>query len=59
LLGRQQRHLGDRAQVEPQRVERQLDAQVELRRLLLLGLALFVRRLLVLLSLDQLDRAFE
>jgi hypothetical protein len=59
LLGRQQRHPPDRAQVEPQRVERRLDAEVELRRLLLLGLRLFVRRVVEQLPLDQLERAFE
>src|SRR6266508_4352868 len=58
LLGRKQRHLADRAQVQPQRIERQLDAQVDLRRLLF-RLRLFVRGVLVLLPLDQLDRAFE
>jgi hypothetical protein len=62
LVSRQQRYLPDLAQVEAQRVERRLDGQVELRRLLRLRVwerGLRVRRLLVLLPLDQLDRAFE
>jgi hypothetical protein len=59
LVGRQQRHLGYLAQVEPQRVERRLDGQVELRRLLLLRLRLFVRRMLVLFSLDEVDAVVD
>jgi hypothetical protein len=62
LVGRQQRHLPDLAQVEPQGVERGLDGQVELRRRLRLVLDerwLLVRWLLVLLPLDQVDRPFD
>src|SRR6266540_3383755 len=61
LVGPQQRHLPDLAQVEAQRVERRLDRQVEVRRLLrvIWERGLLVRRLLVLLPLNQLDRAFE
>jgi hypothetical protein len=56
LVGGQQRHLADLAQVEPQRVERRLHGQVELRPLLLLGQRrLLVRRMLVCLALHQLD----
>jgi hypothetical protein len=62
LIGRQQRHSPDLAQVKPQGVERELDGQVELRRRLRLVLDerwLLVRWLLVLLPLDQVDRAFS
>ena len=60
LVGRQQRHLADLAQVEPQRVERRLDGEVELRRhLLLLDERLLVRRMLVLLALDELDAVID
>jgi hypothetical protein len=56
LVGRQQRDLADLAQVEPQRVERRLDAQVELRALLFFRRGeLLVRRMLVRLALQQLD----
>jgi hypothetical protein len=56
LVGREQRHLPDLAQVETQRVERRLDAEVELRPLLLfLRGELLVRRMLVRLALQQLD----
>jgi hypothetical protein len=56
MVGGQQRHLADLAQVEPQRVERGLDGEVELRALLLFGEGgLLVRRMLVVLSLHQLD----
>ena len=61
LVGGQQRHLADLAQVEAQRVERGLDREVELRRrLLVLGeRRLLVGRRLVLLALDQLDRVVD
>jgi hypothetical protein len=62
LVGRQQRHPADLTQVEPERVERRLDGQVEHRRrsrAALRNRRLLVRRLLVLLPLDQLDRAIE
>ena len=52
-VGRQQPHFPDLAQVEPQRVERRLDGQVQLRRRLVLDeRGLLVRRILVLLPLD-------
>src|SRR6266508_963667 len=57
-LGRKQRHLADRAQVQPQRIERQLDAQLDLRRPLL-RMRLFAPGLLVMLPLDPPDRPFE
>ena len=61
LVGGQERHLADLAQVEPQRVERRLDGEVELRRrLLLLGRAVrSCGQSLVLLALDQLDRVVD
>jgi hypothetical protein len=61
LVGGQQRHLPDLAQVEPQRVERRLDRQVELRRnlRLLLGRRLLVWRVLVMFPLDQLDAVVD
>jgi hypothetical protein len=60
LVGRQQGHFPDLAQVEAQRVERGLDGQVELRRLLrVVWRGLLMRRMLVLLPLNQLDRAFD
>src|SRR5437016_4309118 len=56
LVGGQQRHLPDLAQVEPERVERRLDAQVEFRALLLFRCGeLLVGRVLVGLTLHQLD----
>jgi hypothetical protein len=63
LVGGQQRHLADLAQVEPQRVERGLHGQVELGRLrvcvLLRKRRLLVRRMLVLLPLHELDRVID
>ena len=60
LVGRQERHLADLAQVEAQRVEGRLDRQVELRHLLLLGQRrLLVRRRLVLQPLHQLDAVVD
>src|SRR2546430_6947440 len=62
LVGRQQRHLPDLPQVEAQRVERRLHAQIEPRRRLRLVLGErrpLVRRILVLLALDQLDRTVD
>src|SRR5712691_7236257 len=59
LVGGQQRHLPDLAEIEAQRVERRLDAQVELRGLLLLRLRLFVRRMLVRLAFDELDAVVD
>jgi hypothetical protein len=56
LVGRQQRHLPDLAQVEAQRVERGLDGQVELRWLLRVVVwerGLLVRRMFVLLPLNH------
>jgi hypothetical protein len=60
LVSGQQRHLADLTQVEAQRVERRLDGEIELRALLLLGQRrLLVRRVLVLLPFDQLDRVVD
>ena len=60
LVGGEERHPADLAQVEPQRVERRLDGEVELRRvLLLLGERLLVRQRLVLLALDELDAVVD
>ncbi len=60
LIGGQERHLPDLAQVQPERVERRLDGEVELRPLLLLGQCrLLVRRVLVLLALHQLDAVVD
>src|SRR5439155_1737517 len=60
LVRGQQRDFPDLAQVEPQRVERGLDGEIELRPLLLLGQGrLFVRWMLVLLAFDQLDRVVD
>src|SRR5205085_1554448 len=60
LVGRQQRHLADLPQIEAKRVERGLDGEVELRPLLLLREGrLLVRRMLVRLPLDQLDRVVD
>ena len=61
LVGGQQRHLADLAQVEAQRVERRLDGEVELRRLFSSSAErrLLVRRVLVLLAFDQLDRVVD
>jgi hypothetical protein len=55
LVGGEQRHLADLAQVEPQRVQRRLDGEVQLGALLLLDDGLLVRRVLVLLAGDELD----
>src|SRR6266516_2444632 len=55
LVGGQQGHRADFAQIEPQRVEGRLDGEVELRRLrVLFGLRLLVRRVLVGLPFHQL-----
>ncbi len=62
LVGRQQRHLPDLPQVEAQRVERRLHAQIEPRRRLRLVLGqrrLLLRQALVPLAFDQLDRTVE
>ena len=60
LVRGQQRHFPDLPQVQAQRVERRLDGEVELRALLLLcQRGLLVRRMLVLLTLDQLDRVVD
>jgi hypothetical protein len=62
LVRRQQRHLPDLAQVEPQRVEARLDGEVELGRvlrLLLLDERPFVREALVVLALDELDAVVD
>src|SRR6266566_8277658 len=59
LIGGQERHLPDLAQVEPQRVERRLDREVELRRLDLLGQRLLMRQRLVLFALDELDAVVD
>ena len=57
----EERHLADLAQVEPQRVERRLDGEVELRRGLVFigGRRLLVRERLVLDAFDQLDRVVD
>ena len=58
LVGGEERHLADLAQVEAEAVEARLDGEVELRRrreLVFLRLRLLVRRRLVLLPFDQLD----
>ena len=61
LVGGQQRHLADLAQVETQRVERRLDGQVELGRALDLFLdeRLLVRQALVLLAFHELDAVVD
>ena len=60
LVGGEQRHLADLAQVEAEGVERGLDGEVELRRhLLLFDERLLVRRMLVLLALDELDAVVD
>src|SRR5829696_1544901 len=62
LVGRQQRHLPDLAQVEPQRVEARLDGQVELGRvlrLLLLDERPLVWKALVVLALDELHAVVD
>ncbi len=62
LVGREERHLADLAEVETERVERRLDGEVELgRRRHLLGRddRLLVRQRLVLLPLDELDRVVD
>src|SRR5204863_802605 len=61
LVGGQQRHLADLAQIEAQRVERGLDGQVELRGLdLFFGeVRLFVWGMLVRLALDELDAVID
>ena len=60
LVGGQERHLADLAQVEPERVERRLDREIELRRVLLLfDERLLVRKRLVLLALDELDAVVD
>ena len=61
LVGGQQWHFADLAEVEAQRVERGLDGQVELRWLLRVVWehGPLVRRMLVLFPRNQLDRAFD
>src|SRR5262249_4885079 len=62
LVSTQQRYLADVPQVEAQRVERRLHAQIEFRRRLRLVLGdrrLLMRRILVLLAFDQLDRTVD
>ena len=60
LIGGEQRHLADLAQIETERVERRLDRQVELRNhLLVLRGRLLVRRVLVLLALHELDPVID
>src|SRR4029079_16044514 len=62
LVGRQERHLADLAEVEPQGVEGRLDGEVELRcghGLLGRHDRLLVGQCLVLLSLDELDRVID
>src|SRR6184192_1269371 len=61
LVGGQQRHLADLAQIEAQRVERGLDGQVELRGLdLFFGeVRLFVWGMLVRLAFDELDAVID
>src|SRR6266567_3003803 len=57
LVGGQQRHLADLSEVQPKRIKRRLDSQVELRRALDLFFdeRLLVRQALVLLAFDELD----
>ncbi len=62
LVGGEQRNFSDLAQVEPQRVERRLDGEIELRRcndLVVLRHRLLVRRALVLLAFDELDAVLD
>jgi len=58
-VGGQQRHLPDLAQIQPQRIERRLDTEVELRCFLFLRLRLLVWRMLVRLALDELDAVVD
>jgi len=61
LVGGEERHLPDLAEVEPQGVERGLDGEVQLRCSRLLGGhdRLLVGQRLVLLAFDQLDRVVD
>src|SRR4051794_11174282 len=62
LVGGEERHLADLAQIEAEGVERRLDCEVELRcdgRFLVLGRRRLVRRRLVPLALDDVDSVLE
>ena len=60
LIRGQERHLADLAEVEPERVERRLDREVELGRdLVVLRGRLLLRERLVLDAFDQLDRVVD
>ncbi len=61
LIGREERHLPDLAQIEPQGVERRLDREIELRLDLLLFLGDWVcqREVLVVDPLVELDRVVD
>src|SRR6266567_6321113 len=61
LVGGQQRHLADLSEVQPKRIKRRLDSQVELRRALDLFFdeRLLVRQALVLLAFDELDAVID
>ena len=62
LIGGQERHLADLAQVEAERIERRLDREVELRcgrGLLVLGRRRLVRRGLVPLAFDDVDTVLD
>jgi hypothetical protein len=59
LVGGEKRDFADLAQVEAQRVQRRLDAEIELRAFLLFRCGLLVRRMLVRLAFQQLDAVVD
>ena len=60
LVGGEERHPADLAQIEPQGVERRLHREIELRRrLLVFERRLLLRKRLVLDAFDQLDRVVD